>query len=153
MKITDFTHYWKKIENNAFGRWLFNKVIFLINPYTAALGANIVKLRKGYAKIQLKERRAVRNHLNSIHAIALTNLGEFTSGMALISMFEENMRGIPIEIKINFYKKARGLLTAECETSLPEFHDQTEHTVVSVIKDEVGDEVATVTVVWKLGFY
>jgi len=152
MQITDIYSYWQKLGRNNIGRWVFNHIIPLINPYTGALKASVIELNKGYARIQLKERRAIRNHLNSIHAIALTNLGEFTSGLALISLFKENMRGIPIDIKINFIKKARGMLTSECITELPDFKDQLEHTVVAIIKDDEGDEVARVQVVWKLGF-
>jgi len=152
MKITDIYRYWESIGGNPFGRWVFNHLIPFINPYTGALKANIIEMRKGFVRMELKDRRGIRNHLNSIHAIALTNLGEFTSGLALISLFTENMRGIPIQIKINFLKKARGKLTAECSTQLPIFNDETEHTVTAIIKDADNDEVANVVVVWKLGY-
>jgi len=152
MQITDIYRYWHKLERTAVGRWFFNFLIRFINPYTGSLKARVVDLHKGYARITLSDRRAIRNHLNSIHAIALTNLGEFTSGLALISLFSNNMRGIPIQIKINFIKKARGELTAECKTELPMFNDAVEHTVVAIIKDADGDEVANVIVVWKLAY-
>lgn len=152
MQITDIQYYWQLLSGNAFGRWLFHRLIPFINPYTGSLKANIIELRKGYARLELKDRRGLRNHLNSIHAIALTNLGEFSSGLALISLFSDNMRGIPVEIKIKFIKKARGRLTAECTTKLPAFENEIEHKVISVIKDSEQDEVANVTVIWKLGY-
>ena len=152
MQLTDIYRYWQKLEGNPFGRWIFNHLIPFINPYTGALKANVVEMRKGYVRMELRDRRAIRNHLNSIHAIALTNFGEFTSGLALISLFTENMRGIPIQIKINFLKKARGKLFAECSTQLPVFNDETEHTVTAILKDADNDEVANVIVVWKLGY-
>lgn len=151
MQITDIYQYWQKLGKNAVGRWVFNHLIPFFNPYTGALKANVIDLQKGYARMELNDRKGIRNHLNSIHAIALTNLGEFTSGLALISLFEDNMRGIPVEIKINFMKKARGKLTAECSTRLPDFTDSVEHTVIAIIKDQENDEVANVQVVWKLG--
>jgi len=156
MQITDIYRYWKKLESGFLGKhighWVFNRIIPFINPYTGALKANIKVLNKGYAKIELKDRRAIRNHLNSIHAIALTNLGEFASGLALISLFADEMRGIPIEIKICFFKKARGKLTAECTTQLPQFDDEIDHTVITIIKDESNDEVANVIAIWKIGY-
>lgn len=62
------------------------------------------------------------------------------------------MRGIPVEINIQFIKKARGRLVAVCHTELPVFDSEIEHTVKAFIKDETGDIVATVTVKWKLGY-
>lgn len=152
MRITDIYRYWHKLERTAAGRWLFNFLIRFFNPYTGALGGQVVDLQKGYARIELNDRRAIRNHLNSIHAIALTNLGEFTSGLSLISLFNDNMRGIPVQIKINFIKKARGKLIAECSTQLPIFNDEVEHTVITIIKDQDNDEVANVVVIWKLDY-
>ena len=152
MQITDIYGYWQILGRNRLGRWIFNHIIPFVNPYTGSLKASVLELSKGHCCIRLKDRRALRNHLSSIHAIALTNLGEFASGLALISLFSENMRGIPIEIKIIFIKKARGTLIAECTTQLADFDDQLEHTVLAIIKDDDDEEVARVNVVWKLGF-
>lgn len=162
IQITDLYYYWDKLENMSprnrlgnrlgkhLGRWLFNRIIRFINPYTGALKADITELRKGYARLELKDRHAIRNHLNSIHAIALTNLGEYSSGLALISLFNNNIQGIPVEIKIDFTKKARGTLIAESTTQLPIFETETVHTVTSVIKDDDCEVVASVSVKWKL---
>jgi len=152
MEINQIYQYWQWLESKPLGKWLFNRLIRVVNPYTGALKAKIVKLEQGYARVELKDRRGVRNHLNSIHAIALTNLGEFSSGIALISLFDENMRGIPKQISIDFLKKARGTLLAECTTSLPEFSDSLEHPVVAEIKNSDNEIVARVHVKWLLGY-
>ncbi|VAW59215.1 hypothetical protein MNBD_GAMMA11-1080, partial [hydrothermal vent metagenome] len=132
------------------------------NPYTGALKASVCELEKGFARTELKDRRGVRNHLNSIHAIALTNLGEYTSGLALVTLFSENMQGIPIEINIEFFKKARGVLTAQCTTQLPRSlsgslsepsdNIDVEHIVVADINDAENALVARAKVRWKLSF-
>lgn len=152
MKINQIYQYWQWLEKKPLGRWLFNQLIPFINPYTGALKARILEIDRGYSRLELNDRRAIRNHLNSIHAIALTNMGEFTSGIALISLFTDNMRGIPKEINIEFIKKARGRLIAECKTSLPDFESELEHTVTAEIKDGENDLVARVNVKWLLGY-
>lgn len=154
MKISNIHKYWQSLEKYPLGRWLFNQIISFINPYTGSLRASIIEFEKGYAKLRLRDRRGIRNHLNSIHAIALTNLGEFTSGLALISLLADDCKAIPIEIKIEFLKKARGTLMAECHSQMPELNAQkdrqTIHTVQAIIKDSDQDVVATVNVIWTL---
>ena len=152
MEINQIYQYWQWLEAKPLGVWVFNRLIRFINPYTGALKARVIKIEQGYARVELKDRRGVRNHLNSIHAIALTNLGEFCSGIALISLFKQNMRGIPKQIQIEFLKKARGKLTAECTTSVPDFAESLEHTVIAEIKNSDDELVAKVSVKWLLGY-
>ena len=109
-------------------------------------------IQKGYARVELKERRAIRNHLDSIHAIALANLGEFASGLALISLFDDNIMGIPVDIHIQFFKKARGHLFAESTTRMPEFMEETEHWVMAEIKNTDNELVSRTEVKWKLRY-
>ncbi len=152
LKISHLYRAWQGLKKWPFGSAVFNYIICFINPYTGALKANVVEFHKGYARLELKDRRAIRNHLNSIHAIALTNLGEFASGLALVSLFSEDMRGIPVDIHIRFLKKARGKLIAECKTQLPVFSEETEHLVKAEIRNMDNERVSVVEVKWKLSY-
>ena len=149
---TDLYAYWQKLACLPAGSWLFNRIIRFINPYTGALGANVVDMQRGYCRLELRDRRAIRNHLHSIHAIALTNMGEFVSGLALLSLLPENMRGIPVDIHIEFLKKARGRLSAESSTQIPSFTDSTEHLVTADIRNEQHEIVAVIQVKWMLSY-
>ncbi len=132
------------------GRWLFHLFIRVYNPYTGSLGARIMTLDKGYAKTRLIERRAIRNHLNSVHAIALSNLGEFTSGIALLCTLDSDVRGIPVEIHSQYLIKARGVLTGESNIEIPSFADSCEHWVEASIRNADNEVVAIIKVLWKL---
>ncbi len=150
MNITDLYKLWQKVHDKPMGNWFFSRTISAVVPYTGGLKARVKTWQQGYAKVELADIKANRNHLNSIHAAALTNLGEFASGLALTSMFDNKIRGIPNNINVDFIKKARGKLSAECKTKLPNFKNETQHTVTAEIKDTTGDIVAKVSVTWKL---
>ena len=108
-------------------------------------------LEPGHAVVVLKERRAVRNHLDSVHAIALANIAEMASGLAMLCALPDSARGIPIALSIDYLKKARGVLTAEARVTLPDVTVAGTHQFSSNISDEAGDVVARARVTWKLG--
>ena len=97
----------------------------------------------------------MRNHLRSVHAIALTNLGELSSGLAMLTMLPAGIRGIVIGLDVGFEKKARGSLTAVGTAVVPGIDSLSEGDVeslaTSVIRDIDGDVVAEVRVRWRIG--
>jgi acyl-coenzyme A thioesterase PaaI-like protein len=98
----------------------------------------------------MRDRRAVRNHLQSVHAIALANLAEVASGVAMIAALPDDVRGIPIRLSIDFVKKARGELVAECRCQVPRVYAPVELDLHPEIRDADGDIVARATVRWRL---
>ena len=122
-----------------------------MNPYSGAVGARVEQLEPGYVRLSLRDRRAVRNHLNSIHAIAIANVAELASGLAMLSALPDTVRGIPTGIAIQYLKKARGTLTAEARVSVPTVTSDITFEVTSSVRNAAGEDVARATVTWKLG--
>lgn len=120
-------------------------------PYSGTVRPQIVHFEPGHVTVRLRERRAVRNHLRSVHAIALANLGEAASGLAMVGALPPTVRGILVGLDVVYHKKARGVLVAECRCEVPEVRDSAEHTAVAHIRNSEGAEVATVTARWLLG--
>lgn len=142
--------WWRRLSRLPFGRMLFSILIGWLAPYTGTMGARVQELGPGYSRWTLKDRRKVRNHLQSIHAVALVNLAEVASGTAMLTALPPGTRGIVTGLSINYLKKARGTLTAECRCTIPSFEEQTKYDVHADVKDESGDVVAKATVNWLL---
>ncbi len=74
---------WRRLAPLPGGRWLFSRFLGFMNRYSGSVGATITALEPGHATVVLRDRARVRNHLNSVHAIALVNVAELASGLAM----------------------------------------------------------------------
>jgi acyl-coenzyme A thioesterase PaaI-like protein len=141
---------WGWLSRWALGRWLFSRLLGWVVPYTGTVRARVELLQTGHCRVSLRDRRRVRNHLGSIHALALANLGEMASGLAMYSVLPANLRGIVTALSVEYLKKARGTLVAESRCALPQVSEPVEHVLESLVRDSAGDVVARCQVRWRL---
>jgi acyl-coenzyme A thioesterase PaaI-like protein len=137
---------WRKLSGLPGGKRLFSILLGRVVPYSGSIGARVEQLEPGFTRVRLAER-----HLRSVHAVALTNLGELSSGLAMLSGLPPGMRGIVVRLTTEYFEKARGVLTAECRCDVEGSSEERELDVRASIKNAEGREVARVTARWKVG--
>ena len=103
---------YQRISQWPAGRWLFSKLVCLKAPYFASISPRIVGLAPGRGEATIRHRRAVTNHIGSVHAIALCNLAEFIGGLTCDVSLPTSMRWIPKSMAVEYLKKATGTMHA-----------------------------------------
>lgn len=142
---------WRALHGVPGGRRVFSRLLGLAIPYTGSIGAEVLTLEPGYARVALDDRRAVRNHLDSIHALALANLGELTGNLALVAALPDNGRFIVTKLAIEYKKKARGRIIAECRCDPPKSAERREYELPVTLRDDRGVVVAEVVLTTLVG--
>lgn len=142
---------WNYLRAVPGGGLLLGRILGRMAPYTGTIRPEVVTVEPGYAKVRMQDRRGLRNHLNSVHAIALINLAEATTGLAMMYSMPDGSRGIPTNLSIEYVKKARGTITAECSCATISSTEKKEYDVVADLKNEAGEVVARATAKWMVG--
>lgn len=89
---------YNRLQRWPAGTWLFSRAVCFKAPYFASIAPRITRLEHGRCEGTLADRRKVRNHIGTVHAIAMCNLAELTAGLMVDASLPKGMRWIPKEI-------------------------------------------------------
>jgi acyl-coenzyme A thioesterase PaaI-like protein len=108
-------------------------------------------LQPGRAEVEIPDRRSNRQHLGSVHAVALINVAEQASGLAMLAGLPDGIRAIVTHISMQYLKKARGPIRAVSIVEVPTVTADTDIDVTAECLDRDGAVVARATVRWRVG--
>ncbi len=134
---------WDRMHKIPGGKRLFSRFLGMMVPYTGSISARIEHLSIGKSEVTMEDRSRLRNHLKSVHAVALVNLAELAGNLAVVYSMPDDARFIVAGLEIEYLKKARGTITARCSVDPPKTSERQEYFVPVEMFDSSGETVAT----------
>jgi len=138
---------YERFKRFPLGNILFSRALSFRAPYFSTIHPHVTDLRSGYCRVEIKDRRSIRNHLRSVHAGALCTLSELTGGLAVEATLPFSLRWIPKEMTVQYIKKAKGKLVGKCSID-PSVLIPGDVKVPLEIKDGSGDTVMNAVIIF-----
>jgi acyl-coenzyme A thioesterase PaaI-like protein len=141
--MSQVQNFWNTFSVRPFGKTIFSKIICWKAPYFGSIKPAFEEMRPGYSRVSMKKRRAVHNHIQTIHAIAMCNLAELGAGTMMEASLSSNMRWLPRGMSVQYLKKAETDIVAECVADAESIADGPARDVIVKcdIKDSAGNVV------------
>jgi acyl-coenzyme A thioesterase PaaI-like protein len=138
---------WRKLSRLPAGAWLFSRLICLKAPYFGSIRPRFEELRPGHCRIRFAKRRAVLNHIGTVHAIAMCNLAELAGGTMTEVTIPPTHRWIPKGMTVEYLKKATTDVVGVAEPLLPEVGaEAADYPVRVTVTDANGEAVFRATI-------
>ena len=119
MSDTPLLRLYRKFTRYPAGHWLFSRAVCFKAPYFGSIKPTIHLLENGRCEASIPHRRAVQNHIGTVHAIALCNLAELCAGVMIDASLPHDMRWIPKGMTVQYLKKANGTMRAVATPMIP----------------------------------
>ena len=103
---------WQWFAAKPGGTWAFSRLLCLKAPYFGSIRPRFVELRPGQCEVRMRKRRAVLNHIGSVHAVAMCNMAELAGGTMTEVSIPATHRWIPKGMAVQYLKLARTDLVA-----------------------------------------
>lgn len=95
------------------GRRLFSAMFARKAPYFKTIKPQVIDLRENYCALTIANRKAVHNHIGTVHAIALCNGLEMAMGGLAEASIPKHLRWIPKGMTVNYTAKANSDIRVE----------------------------------------
>ncbi|CAN7749539.1 DUF4442 domain-containing protein [Acidovorax sp. LjRoot66] len=106
---------YNRLAKLPFGIWLFSRGVSFVAPYFSSIRPQFRELRPGFVVVHMRNRRAVQNHLKTVHAIAMCNMAELAGGTLTEVSIPSGARWIPSGMTVRYVAKAKTDLLATAD--------------------------------------
>ena len=114
------------------GDRLFSFAFSQVAPYFWTIRPRFTVIEPNHAEVVIPKRRGVKNHIGTVHAIALCNGLEAAMGVLAEASIPKDKRWIPKGMEVSYTAKATTDITCIAETDPEQWTDE-------ALSDEGGD--------------
>ena len=107
---------WERLRGVPGGEWVFSRGFTWKAPYFRSIRPRFVQVSPNYAALVLPKRRAVQNHIGTVHAIAVCNGLEAAMGALAEATIPSGKRWLPKGMEVAYLAKSTSDLTCSAET-------------------------------------
>jgi acyl-coenzyme A thioesterase PaaI-like protein len=140
------TRIYRRLESLPLGKRLFAWLICWNAPYFFSIKPRFYRFGPGKVVVGMRKRRAVENHIRSIHALAMGNLCELAAGTLMEATVPGHLRWLPRSMQIEYLKPARSDIRAEARLTKTEWPGKEDVEVPVTVRDAEGLEVVRATI-------
>jgi acyl-coenzyme A thioesterase PaaI-like protein len=127
---------WHKFSAYPFGKFLFSQFVQYKAPYFKTVNAMVEELRPNYARLKIKKRRAVENHIGTVHVIAICNLLEMAMGACAEASIPKHLRWIPKGMSVDYTAKAGSDITGIAQIDPEQWRPGDLDVVITALDDK-----------------
>ena len=128
---------WNRLSRLPGGRALFSRLVCFKAPYFGSIRPRFFRLEPGLAEVRMQKRRAVQNHIGTVHAIAMCNMAELAGGTMTDVTVSPAQRWIPKGMTVRYLRKATSGLRAVAKpaSDLPRAGESGDYPVRVEVRD------------------
>ncbi|MGE0355534.1 MAG: hotdog fold domain-containing protein [Burkholderiales bacterium] len=130
---------WRRLEPLPLGKAIFSRLVCWKAPYFATIRPRFEEFGPGRARVSMRKRRAVTNHIGTVHAIAMCNLAELAAGTMTEVTIPPSMRWLPKGMRVEYLKKAAGDVEASATLGAVDEGPGREVPVTVEVRDRGGE--------------
>ena len=105
----DLVGWFRRLNAFPMGSRALDRVLWRVVPFNKMLRPHLVSATREEVRVELKLRKSLHNHLDSMHAAALVSVGEYAQALLIVA----NAEGLGAEVilarlTVDYLAKARG---------------------------------------------
>ena len=138
---------WQRFASKPGGKWAFSRLVCLRAPYFGSIHPRFEELRPEYCRIAIRKRRAVLNHIGTVHAIAMCNMAELAGGTMTEVSIPATHRWIPRGMSVEYLRKAAtDLVAVATPEGTPDWSGPGDYRVNVTVSDRSNESVFRATI-------